>query len=112
MQFDRLYFSVRQIEAEIWDFWSFGPSRALPDIWTGKNTSSVGPEVPMTERTGRAGNFNTSVLHFIEVTCNLKANLILKTFQGLLNIKTNHKLWFITDCRKFDKATAKLQKQL
>ncbi len=36
MQFDRLYFSVGQIEAEIWDFWSFGPYRALPDIWTGK----------------------------------------------------------------------------
>ncbi len=36
MQFDRLYFTVGHIEAEIWDFWSFGPSRALPDIWTGK----------------------------------------------------------------------------
>ncbi len=60
MQFDRLYFSVGQIEAEIRAFWPFGPSKALPDIWTGKNTSRVGPEVPMTERTGRTGNFNTS----------------------------------------------------
>ncbi len=66
MQFDRLYFSVGQIEAEIWAFWSFGPSRALPDIWTGKNTSRVGPEVPMTERTGRTGNFNTSGLMVID----------------------------------------------
>ena len=36
MQFYRLYFSVGQIEAAIWDFWSFGSSRALPDIWAGK----------------------------------------------------------------------------
>ncbi len=36
MQFDRLYFSMGQIEAEIWDFWSFGSFRALPDIWTGQ----------------------------------------------------------------------------
>ncbi len=62
MQFDRLYLSVGQIETEIWDLRSFGSSTALPDIWTGKNTFRVGPEVPMTERTGRAGNFNTSEL--------------------------------------------------
>ncbi len=36
MQFDRLYFSLEQTEAEIWALWPFGPSRALPDIWTGK----------------------------------------------------------------------------
>ncbi len=77
MQFDRLYFSVGQIEAEIWDFWFFGPSRALPDIWTGKNTSRVGPEVPMTERTGRTGNFNTSAEGGLYVNVKLHFCLIL-----------------------------------
>ncbi len=44
MQFDRLYLSVGQIEAEILDFWPFVPSRALPDIWTGK--THLGPGGP------------------------------------------------------------------
>ncbi len=60
MQFDR--FSLGQIEAEIWDFWSFGSPRALPDIWTDKKTFRVRPELLMTKRTRRTGNFNTSVI--------------------------------------------------
>ncbi len=59
MQFDRLYFSVGQIEAEIWAFWVFWSS---PGHLDRQNTSRVGPEVSMTERTGRTDNFNASAV--------------------------------------------------